>query len=75
MSWFTCGFPPYEGGLILTLLDGVSGWFWIHMNRGKLFSTKSKGFLTVVNAGIMCLGAAIVCSLLESWESYGSNGW
>lgn len=30
------------------------------MNRGQLWSTRRKSFLTIVNALIMCMGATIV---------------
>lgn len=33
------------------------------MNRGKLFMNKRKGFLTIVNAGILCMGATIVSGI------------
>ncbi|KAF2086047.1 amino acid transporter [Saccharata proteae CBS 121410] len=36
--------------------------FWLYMNRGKLWSTKTKAFLTVSNVLIWVMGAAI-CGL------------
>ncbi|RPB14652.1 amino acid transporter [Morchella conica CCBAS932] len=55
VSWFTYG---------------VSGWFWIHMNRGKLFLNKKKTFLTIVNVAIMFMGGTImVCGLYASGKA------
>jgi hypothetical protein len=45
------------------LVDGVSGYLWIFMNKGQLFKTKTKTFLTILNAAIIPLGITIVGSL------------
>ena len=41
---------------------GLSGVFWLFMNRGKYFSSPRKIFLTVLNVLIFGIGAAIVSS-------------
>ncbi len=45
---------------------GLSGVFWLFMNKGQWFSSRRKIFLTVVNAVIFCIGAVIVSSSLFS---------
>ena len=39
---------------------GLSGVFWLYLNRGRWFNSKRKVVLTVVNFLIFCLGGAIV---------------
>lgn len=39
---------------------GLSGVFWLYLNRGQYRSSKRKMFLTGVNVGCFCLGAVIV---------------
>lgn len=39
---------------------GLSGVFWLYLNKGKYFSSPRKMFLTVLNALIFCIGATIV---------------
>ena len=43
---------------------GLSGVFWLYMNKGKYFSSPRKMFLTVLNALIFCIGATIVSFFL-----------
>lgn len=38
---------------------GISGIFWLFMNKGKWFSTPSKAFLTLVNWSLIIMAAAI----------------
>ncbi|KAL5049180.1 hypothetical protein BDW71DRAFT_176299 [Aspergillus fruticulosus] len=46
-SWFTYGF---------------NGMFWLYLNKSRLFATPMKGFLTVVNIGMVVV-AATICGL------------
>ena len=39
---------------------GLSGVFWLYLNRGRYFESPRKIFLTILNATIFCIGAAIV---------------
>jgi hypothetical protein len=39
---------------------GISGFFWLHMNKGKYLSTWRKRALTCLNVFIMMLGLVIV---------------
>ncbi|KAK2873908.1 hypothetical protein FQN49_001999 [Arthroderma sp. PD_2] len=41
---------------------GLSGLFWLHMNRGQYFSSPRKIFLTFINSFVFIAGAAI-CGL------------
>jgi len=38
---------------------GISGIFWLFINKGQYFSTPSKIFLTIVNIGMFLLGLSI----------------
>ena len=42
---------------------GLSGVFWLWLNRGGWFKSKKKAALTVINFLIFCCGGAIVSSL------------
>lgn len=39
---------------------GLSGVFWLFMNKGRYFENPRKIFLTILNAIIFCIGAVIV---------------
>ena len=39
---------------------GLSGAFWLYMNRGRYRESKKKMFLTVLNALLFCIGGVIV---------------
>ncbi|KAL7273971.1 hypothetical protein RUND412_003152 [Rhizina undulata] len=68
VAWIIAsGIPVFNNllGLISALFVswftyGISGYFWIFMNRGVLFSNWKKAFLTVINVLIMCMGTIIV---------------
>lgn len=69
-SWFTCEFLPiqlnhlaqqYESKqLIMDSTDGLSGLFWLYINKGKYFSSPRKIFLTFLNSFVFVAGATIV---------------
>lgn len=44
---------------------GLSGVFWLYLNRGRYFSTKRKTALTILNFTIFCIGAVIVSHSLS----------
>ena len=50
---------------------GLSGVFWLYMNRGVYFSNKRKMALTVLNSITFCIGAVIV-SLSSSYMTLRS---
>ncbi|KAF2117741.1 transmembrane amino acid transporter protein-domain-containing protein [Lophiotrema nucula] len=61
-------------GLIGSLLGswisyGIPAALWLYMNKGRMFSTRSKICLTILNVGIVILGA-LIC-ILGMW----SSGW
>lgn len=39
---------------------GISGFFWLHMNRGRYLSTWRKKALTFLNVFIIVIGCVIV---------------
>ena len=41
-------------------VGGVSGLFWLSMNWGRLWSTRTKRILTCVNVGVLVIGTVIV---------------
>ncbi|KAI5818690.1 amino acid transporter [Pyronema omphalodes] len=45
LSWFTYG---------------ISGWFWLHMNKGSWFKTKWQTFLFCCNVAILPMGCTIM---------------
>lgn len=48
-------------------LDGLSGVFWLFLNRGRFFSSPRKMMLTLLNIFVVGVGAALVS--LVSWTS------
>ncbi|KAJ5368407.1 uncharacterized protein N7496_008167 [Penicillium cataractarum] len=36
--------------------------FWLHLNKGRYFSTRSKSALTIINVGVLAIGFTI-CGL------------
>jgi hypothetical protein len=46
--------------VVLTTLDGLSGIFWLFLNKGKWFASPKKIFLTVLNIIIVGIGACLV---------------
>lgn len=62
---------------------GMSGVFWIFMNWGQLTKSPTKIFLTVLNATIFCMGAAICgiglyssgTAISVDSKSMGGNSW
>lgn len=44
-------------------LDGLSGIFWLFMNRGQYFATPQKVFLTMLNVGLIVIATALVCAV------------
>ena len=42
------------------ILDGLSGVFWLFLNRGRFMSSPKKMLLTVLNAFVVAVGAALV---------------
>lgn len=69
-SWFTCEFLPIypihlglqygNKQLIMDSTDGLSGLFWLFINKGKYFSSPRKIFLTFLNSFVFVAGATIV---------------
>lgn len=44
----------------IVIADGLSGLFWLKMNKGQYFTSRSKICLTVINVGVVCIGCIIV---------------
>jgi hypothetical protein len=55
--------------------DGVSGMFWLHMNRGGLFGDRQKTFLTCLNSAIIMMGLIIVSSIFRATMSRDSPSY
>lgn len=49
---------------------GLSGLFWLHMNKGRYRESRRKMFLTGLNVIIFCIGGAIVCLSFPSPPSF-----
>ena len=47
---------------------GLSGVFWLYLNRGRYGESKTKMFLTGVNVGIFVIGLTIVRTCLLSFS-------
>ena len=43
---------------------GLSGVFWLYLNKGRYRESKKKMFLTAVNCGTFSMGAIIVSIIL-----------
>lgn len=59
-SWFTCKSPVPCLTTSLTRVDGLSGVFWLFINKGRYFASKRQIFLTILNILVFAIGAAIV---------------
>lgn len=46
---------------VATWADGMSGIFWLFLNKGRYTESKRKVFLTGVNLIIFAIGACLVC--------------
>jgi hypothetical protein len=65
-GWFSCkcsGMMAAADDKLTERTDGVSGMFWLHMNRGRLLSSKGKIFLTCLNSAVIVMGLLIVSCL------------
>lgn len=64
-SWFSCTFNPFVPMYLyypkLTLIpDGLGGVYWLHINRGRWFSSPRKIALTILNCCIVLIGGCMV---------------
>lgn len=60
-SWFSCEYSVHEISVcMLTMIVGLSGFFWLYMNWGRYTASWKKMVLTVVNLGCIALACAIV---------------
>jgi hypothetical protein len=64
-SWFSCEYPRlYQQAL--TRPDGISGFMWMDMNKGKMFDGPKNMALSAVNIAMPIIGGAIMIAGLIS---------
>ena len=56
-------------------LDGLSGIFWLFLNRGQYLASPQKVLLAMLNVGLVVIATALVCTIHGSLSDHVLTMW